>query len=374
MALVLYAGEIWGGVNLVEITGKPWNPGPGTWGNVTTKHFIYDAGRARMQVGSGGLCIAYNTVVVGHDDQRIELEVVSEQVSILARFNQTTKDDYYEAHWADGVVYLFLVLGGTSIPLGNTSVVSVPSDTFALEAIGDQIVVYWNGVAVITVTNGVLTSGTVGIKTSKSNRFFGPLLVYVEETTITTAAPTTPAPTTTAPTTSAPTTVAPTTPVPTTPAPTSPEPTFPPTTPAPTTQAPTSPYQPTLAPTTPAPTTPAPSTQPAITIPPITEGTEIDVDVSYLESEDMLVVRSWIENVDGRPRSDALEIEACRLTLWSEHAKHLVVEAVVDEFGPYIARFAIPQARLWSQHLYLVEVSLIVADTEVRRMYALPVN
>lgn len=370
MALVLYSTETWEGAPHTSIAGQAWDAGPGMWA-LASGGFLYNApGSVHLQLPPN-VSLAYDTLLGERGDQKIEMDVIDDAVMLVARLDRTSLQDYYLAHYEAGFVHLYKVIAGISDWLGTAPVTPTGTDVLALEAVGTAIKVRWNGVQKIGVTDATHAVGAVGIKGYVAGKLFGALRVYVDSLSITTAPPTTAAPSTLAPTTAPPTTPGPTTLAPTT----SPEPTFPPTTPAPTTPSPTSPYQPTLAPTTPPPTTIAPSTAPPFTPGPVSSGVAVDMVLSYVRSEDQLVIRAWLENSVRRPRTSALDVALCELTIWSEHGKHIKVLGSDDPYGANVVRFIVPQARLWSQHLYLAEVTLVIdGDAVGHRLLPVPVN
>jgi len=168
-----------------------------------------------------------------------------------------------------------------------------------------------------------------------------------------TSAPTTPAPTSPPPTT-VPPTAGPTTPVPST----APELTFPDPL---TTLPPTTVVLPTTAvPTTAVPTTPSPTSFPGTTEPPTTDGEVVDASISYVPVMDQLVVRAWLKNSEEKLRDEDLDVSECVFELVDELGNRFAFRGVVDELGAQYARFVIPQARLFSNHVYVAEVTLVV--------------
>lgn len=362
MALTLFATELWAGVTLSPITGQAWSPGPGLWAAVDGA-FVYDAGRARIATAFPTVNLAYNDAFSDRDWQRIEVDVIDDDIMLVARFNRTTKKDYYAAHYQGGFVHLYRVVNNVSAWVGSAPTGAVlASNVFAIECHGTGVLVKWNGVTRISATDPPGQDfGTVGIKCYTPNRFYGHIRVYTDATEVTTFAPTTMAPSTPIPTTPAPTSPPPSTLVPTTPA----EPTFPPTTPVPTTPEPTTVVVTTPAPTTAAPTTPAPTTIAPLTPGPITDGILVAMSASYVESEDLLIIRAWAEDVNHRIRTQPFTyLQVCTLTIWGEYERHLTVQAEADPLGTNMVRFVIPQARLLAQQLYLLEIKLQVDPTD----------
>lgn len=175
----------------------------------------------------------------------------------------------------------------------------------------------------------------------------------------TTTAPTTPAPTTVAPTaaptTQGPTTIAPTG-GPTTASPTTlPEPTFPPVATEPATT-----LAPTAVPTTLGPTTLAPST-----LTPTTEldnlvGDLISCSITHEASLDRMEILAWAHDAGLNLRDEPLDLDACILDLVDEAGARVRVTAVAAAEGDQYARFVITQARLYSEHLYVLEITLVI--------------
>lgn len=375
MPVTLFATENWTGAALAPIEGHPMDPGPGLWRGASGG-FVYDVGRARIATSFPTVNLAYDEAFLDRDVQRIEMNVISDNVMLVARFNRTTKQDYYLAHFQGTFVHLYVVVNNVAEWLDTVPVAVTGTDIFALDCNGSTIRILWNSVPVMSGVDGTWATGTVGIKCYTPNRFFGPIRIFVGDPVPTTPLPITGMPTTSAPTTPAPTTLHPTTPAPSTP----PEPTFPPTTPAPTTSVPTTLVVTTPVPTTPAPTTPAPSTTAPLTPGPITDGTAVNMSLSYVENEDLIIVRAWAEDANGKPRTQPFtELSSSTLTIWGEFEKHLQVSARTDPLGSNLVRFAIPQARLFAQHLYLLEIQLLADDGGPGvvigpRLFSMPVN
>lgn len=368
MAWTLWAEEEWVGENRASIHEQGWSGGgSGVW-SVVSGDFVYDAGRARIASSTFTVNLAYNRVSPYHDATRLEVDVLDKEIMLLGRVDRSTKNSYYLVHLHGQQVILYRVLGGVATWLGQADAVDAGDDVLTLETYLSFVRVRWNGVQILEyedTTPDVLLQGAMGIKCYEPSVYFGGLRMYYDNALemgsppLTTVPVSTPAP----PTTAAPTTAPPTT---------APEPTFPPSTAAPTTAVST-----TLAPTTPAPTTPAPTTigpttPSPLTPGPVTSGTTVSATVSYVESEDLLVVRAWMEDWQGRPRTD--DLSAMAMTIWSEHGRHLVVAGAEDPAGGHIARFAVPQARLWAQHLYLLELTLVADGDEGHRIIGMPVN
>lgn len=369
MAWVLWAEEEWSGANLSPVRDQEWSGGPmGIWSQVSGD-FVCDNGRGRILSSTFTVNIAYNRNSPWHDATRISVDVVDQDVMLVGRLDRTTKTSYYLAHLHENRVSLYRVVSGLATWVGQAEVEVAPGSVFTLETKNSFIRVRWDDEQVLEYqdeTADALMHGAMGIKCYEPSVYFGALRMHYDDSIEMGSPPETTVPiyTPAPPSTGAPTTPAPTTSI---------EPTFPPTTIAPTTVQATTVAATTPAPTTPAPTTAGPTTPGPITAGPVYEGLHVEASVSYVESEDLLVVRAWMEDWNGRPRTD--DITAKTMKIWSEHGLHLEVSGMTDPMGAHVARFSVPQARLWSQHLYLLELFLVADEVDTgRRLIGMPVN
>lgn len=271
-------------------------------------------------------------------------------------------NSYYLARYDSPTVNLYRVNDGVSTWLGSCPALNMSGNALDLKIYANVVrVTITNGGVIHVVDPSPLNAGLWGFQLSVPGHYADDFYLRVDAGVLSTIPPTTIAPTTPAPTTLPPTTAAPTTLPPTTP----PEPTFPPTTLAPTTAAPT-----TAAPTTPAPTTPAPTTIAPTTVAPLLTGDLIRADVAYVSEQDQLVVRSWVTNEFGRTRDVDLDPSLCTLELIDELGVVRLVGAVADPMDSTV-RFVVPAARLYSEHLYLLRITL---DGVGPRLIAMPVT
>jgi len=113
-------------------------------------------------------------------------------------------------------------------------------------------------------------------------------------------------------------------------------------------------------PVTVGPTTPAPTSSPGTTEAPTVDGTCIQTSISYVDSQDQLVVRAWLENDERKVRDEDLAVTECELELLDERGVSIAFGGVVDGLGTQYVRFVVPNARLYANHLYMLEATLVV--------------
>lgn len=230
-------------------------------------------------------------------------------------------------------------------------------------ALGVMYLPTFNEIMVINngVTTGIFAGDATDLSTQTASnaangrdRIFEPFYLYADPLP-TTVVPTTPAPLTAGPSTAAPTTL--------------PEPTFPP---EPTTEAPLTDVPTTAGPTG-APTTAA--TTIVITTVPYLLGDLIGCAVTYESSMDRLDVLAWLQDEFLELRDERLDLSLCVMRLIDEDGVDVRLTAVVAPEGGQFARFVLPQARLYSDHVYLLELTLQVdgGDTVGPVLKGLPV-
>lgn len=359
------------GVDLTPLEGRLLTDGDGREWHMITGSAVIQGGRARIAGTQPQRTVA--VMQMGVYPQRANMAVSlsaghadSNHVALVARMSADGRT-YYKAYLDKPNVHIFKVVDGTSTWLGVVSLESMsPNYSFTFACFNDKLrIIKFGGVGPtveLEITDGsALNAGYFGFEISEPGQYLDDVYFWVEPGGLTSIPPTTVPPTTAAPTTAAPTTVSPTTTAPTTP----PEPTFPPTTLAPTTAAPT-----TVAPTTPAPTTPAPTTIAPTTVAPLLTGDLIRADVAYVSEQDQLVVRAWVTNEFGRTRDVDLDPALCTLELIDELGVVRLVGAVADPMDSTV-RFVVPAARLYSEHLYLLRITL---DDAGPRLIPMPVT
>lgn len=374
MPLASYRQEACVGPDGVSIHGRAWSGGAGVWA-VKLGGFVYDANRIRNASVSPSIALAVDgSLPTTLDDQRIEATITN-YGQLVARWSSS--NNYYLAYVIGSSVYLYRFDAGvaTFLDVGGWS----GAGKLKLEAIGSTIRVLEGSTERCNVTDATYATGQCGIRIVQGNEFFDDIEVFVDSSLLTTLAPTTSAPTsypgtTLAPTTAAPETSGPTTNAPSTIAPTTaPELTFPesPTTEFSTTLAPTS-----VAGTTAVGTTPAPTSYPGTTEPPTLDGDLVVVGLSYVQVMDQLVARAWLKNGEGKLRDEFLDLPECKLVLVNESGDRLEFRGLMDGLGLRFVRFVIPQARLYRQHAYLIELTLEVSGGPIigPKVFPMPVN
>lgn len=363
MAFVSYRQEDCTGPNGVSIDGRTWSDGLGLW-SVLEGDLVYDANRIRNAAVIADQAIAIeNTISPSLTDQRIDATVTNGN-GLIVRYSAS---GYYVAFVITSAVYLYRVDAGVATFLDSGAWLGT-GGKFTLIALGTTIAAYEGVTVRASAVDATYGSGVPGIVISKPAEYYDDIEVFVDSSFITTPGPTTPAPTTIPTTTGPPTSPPPTTPAPTTVAPTAgpttpepttaPELTFPPdvTTVPPTTEPPPT----TSPPTTLPPTTPAPTSYPGTTEPPTLDGDIVAASISYVPVMDQLVVRAWVKNDDWKVRDEDLDVGECVFELVDEQGSRFACRGLADELGAQYARFVIPQARLFTNHVYVAEVTLVV--------------
>lgn len=237
-----------------------------------------------------------------------------------------------------------LRLSGVDTPGTAQSVLGI-----AWDPTRDEVMFSTIGTGIAVYESDLTTSVAFKIAAASPRRVFEPFYLYslIEGTT----GPPTSFPGTTLPGTTVPpeTTLPPTT---------LPEPSFPipPTTLLLTTGIGST----TSPPITGAPTTAPPTSVMGSTEPPTTDGTDIRISISYVDVQDQMVVRAWVENDERKVRDEALSLADCELVLVDEAGVNLAFHGVADALGSQYVRFVIPNARLYASHLYMLETTLVV--------------
>jgi hypothetical protein len=214
----------------------------------------------------------------------------------------------------------------------------------------DEVMISTLGTGILVYESDLTTGVDTNAAQASPRRVFEPFYLYAE-IDVTSFAPTS-FPGTTLP---GPTTLTPETTLPPT---TLPEPSFPipPTTLLLTTGIGST----TSPPITGAPTTAPPTSVMGTTEPPTTDGTDIRTSISYVDVQDQMVVRAWVENDERKVRDEALSLAECELVLVDEAGVGLAFHGVADALGSQYVRFVIPNVRLYASHLYMLETTLVV--------------
>lgn len=363
----LFAHDGFSGPDLGLVDGRATDDASGHHWRVPVGAAVVQGGRFRIlsPVPMRTVALINMGLFVARTDGKIEVDIPigSSRIGVVGRMNETAST-YYIAYYDGTFVYLFKVIDGTSEYLDRVSLAfQAPSQAFSFEAWGNHLQVRSavGGLILEVIDNDIPDTGYWGLEVTTPGQFVDAVSFFLDEAAPSTAAPTTGLPTTAPPTTAAPTTAEPTTVAPTT----TPEPTFPPSTAAPTTLAPTTATPTTVAPTTLAPTTIAPTTET-----PIIAGSQIVAEFAYVSERDRLVCRAWVVDDAGRTREIEPDIASCELAIIDElGVTRTVVGADDPETG--VVRFVVPQARFYSEHLYLMRIML---DDVGPALFALPVN
>lgn len=350
-----------------SLLGRPFDDvGDLSW-EVPVGTFLVAGGRVRIAASSPTKSVALVAGMLPRSEirARILFDPVSDNhLGVVVRM-QPSLDACYLAVFERPHVHLFRVFGGTSEWIASELVNVAGGGDLQLEADGAFVRARWLDDIVIEYEDpDPIGDGLPGIQITAPFQWITGFDLEADEDSVTVPPSTIPG-TTGPPTTPAPTTEPPATPTPTT----LPEPTFPPTT------------TPTTAPTTTEPpltnpeTDPPATTVPPVTPPPLEDGGRIVAGFSYVESEDLLVVRSWLTNEDGRKRDSGIVPATCRLDLVDEKGRVLGVAAYADA-DVRVARFVFPHARLLSGHLYLARIVLDVDGGGLHgpAVFGLPVN
>lgn len=365
--MIVFARDTFDG-SVSDLDGRAFPVGDAEW-QVVTGGFLVQDGTCRISSGSPTKSIAVIKNMEPRGVQFVQATFqpsVDNYIGVIARFNSF--EWYYLGLFVRPYVHLYSVVAGVSTWLGQVDVSATLSGSrdFAIQTRGDDhVVLWWNGVSVFDVQDFAAPSGSSGLYLTQPGQRIGAFEVQVDGAT-TTAPWTTLPPSTSLPTTESPTTAPPST----APGTTTPEPTFPPTTLAPSTAAPT-----TSPPLTDPPTTIAPSTEPPATFPPTSDGELLRAGFSYVDVEDRLVCRSWITDVNGVTRDSALVPSECRLELIDEFGASLAVTGCQSP-SENEARFVIPQARMYREHLYIAKLTLKVEGEDAKGpvLIPMPVN